>query len=92
MHLFLVQGEALTPAQVAAEESLVAPPLQSLIRGLGLGFSGTTQVALAPRLLSLVSRGGQVDPLSIQIQHLCHMLAQTILPALPAQLQHTNAC
>ncbi|KAL4421380.1 hypothetical protein ABPG75_010671 [Micractinium tetrahymenae] len=52
---YLCQGVALTPAQLAERESLVAPPLQRLLRLLGLaGLAGARpQVALAPRLASL---------------------------------------
>lgn len=48
------QGQALTPEQVAAQESLVPPPLRRLGRRLGL--KGSPEVAVAPRLASLVRR------------------------------------
>lgn len=56
-----LQGEALRPEQLAAEESLVAPPVQRLLRRLGLGWLPAAgglagvQVAVAPKLSSLVS-------------------------------------
>ncbi|EFN54602.1 hypothetical protein CHLNCDRAFT_135084 [Chlorella variabilis] len=50
---YLRTGEALTPGQMAAEESLVPPPLQLLLRRLGLGFGGVPLVAVAPRLATL---------------------------------------
>ena len=49
-----VQGEALTPAQLAAQESLMPPPLQRLLRCLRLGGGYGPLVAVAPRLASVV--------------------------------------
>lgn len=54
------QGDALQPGQLAAEESLVAPPVQRLLRRLGLGWLpgagglAGVQVAVAPKLSTLV--------------------------------------
>ena len=56
----LLQGEALQPAQLAAQESLVAPPVQRLLRRLGLGWLPAAgglagvQVTVATKLSSLV--------------------------------------
>ena len=51
-----MQGKALTPAEAAQRESLVPPPLQRLLRPLGLGggSTGGPLVAVAPCLASLV--------------------------------------
>ena len=55
-----LQGDALWPAQLAAQESLVAPPVQRLLRRLGLGWLPAggglagVQVTVAPKLSSLV--------------------------------------
>lgn len=51
------QGAALTPGQLAGRESLVPPPLLRLLRLLGLGGAAGSapNVAVAPRLASLVS-------------------------------------
>lgn len=55
-HTPCLQGAALTPAQLAERESLVPPPLQRLLRLLGLGgLAGMGPlVAVAPGLASLV--------------------------------------
>lgn len=53
-----MKGEALTPEQLAARESLVPPPLLRLLRRLGLGRPGGgvgVEVAVAPRWASLSS-------------------------------------